>query len=159
DAYRAIHFDTISLLLGMMIVVANVRLSGFFGLINNWMTMRARHPLLLLAAVTLVSGFFSAFLVNDAICLALAPLTLECATRLRRNPVPYLLAVGMGSNVGSTATITGNPQNILIGSFSQIPYAAFSAALWPVAAAGLVLTVLLIALFFPREFWTRERLQ
>jgi Na+/H+ antiporter NhaD/arsenite permease-like protein len=159
DAYRAIDVDTIALLLGMMIVVANLRHSGFFGLVNNWMTMRAQHPLLLLAAVTLVSGFFSAFLVNDAICLALAPPTLECATRLRRNPVPYLLAVGMGSNVGSTATITGNPQNILIGSFSQIPYAAFSAALWPVAATGLALTVLLIALLFPREFWTRERLQ
>ena len=159
DAYRAIDVDTIALLLGMMIVVANVRLSGFFRLVNNWMTMRARHPLLLLAAVTLVSGFFSAFLVNDAICLVVAPLVLDCVTRLRRNPVPYLLAVAMASNVGSTATITGNPQNILIGSFSQIPYAAFSAALWPVAAAGLVLTVLLIAVFFPGEFWTRERLR
>jgi Na+/H+ antiporter NhaD/arsenite permease-like protein len=159
DAYRAIDVDTIALLLGMMIVVANVRLSGFFCLVNNWMTMRARHPLLLLAAVTLVSGFFSAFLVNDAICLVVAPLVLDCVTRLRRNPVPYLLAVAMASNVGSTATITGNPQNILIGSFSQIPYAAFSAALWPVAAAGLVLTVLLIAVFFPGEFWTRERLR
>jgi Na+/H+ antiporter NhaD/arsenite permease-like protein len=159
DAYRAIDVDTIALLLGMMIVVAHVRLSGFFRLVNNWMTMRARHPLLLLAAVTLVSGFFSAFLVNDAICLVVAPLVLDCVTRLRRNPVPYLLAVAMASNVGSTATITGNPQNILIGSFSQIPYAAFSAALWPVAAAGLVLTVLLIAVFFPGEFWTRERLR
>jgi len=65
----------------------------------------------------------------------------------------------MASNVGSTATITGNPQNILIGSFSQIPYATFSAALGPVAAAGLVLTVLLIAVSFPGEFWTRERLR
>jgi Na+/H+ antiporter NhaD/arsenite permease-like protein len=159
DAYRAIDIDTIALLLGMMIVVANVRLSGFFRLVNNWMTIRARHPLLLLCAVTLVSGFFSAFLVNDAICLVLAPLILDCVTGLRRNPVPYLLAVAMASNVGSTATITGNPQNILIGSFSQIPYADFSAALWPVAVAGLVLTVLLIAVFFPDEFWTAERLR
>src|SRR5258705_10531366 len=86
DAYRAIDVDTIALLLGMMIVVANVRLSGFFRLVSNWMTLRARHPLLLLAAVTLVSGFFSAFLVNDAICLVLTPLILECVTRLRRNP-------------------------------------------------------------------------
>jgi Na+/H+ antiporter NhaD/arsenite permease-like protein len=111
----------------MMIVVANVRLSGFFRLVNNWM-MRARRPLLLLAAVTFVSGFFSAFLVNDAICLVLTPLILDCVTRLCRNPVPYLLAAAMASNVGSTATITGDPQNILIGSFSQIPYATFSAS-------------------------------
>src|SRR2546428_3395939 len=142
DAYRAVDVDTIALLVGMMIVVANVRLSGFFRLVNNWMVTRASHPLLLLAAVTLASGFFSAFLVNDAICLALTPLVLDFVTRLRRNPVPYLLAVAMASNVGSTATITGNPQNIMIGSVSQIPYATFAGALWPVAAAGVVLVVL-----------------
>jgi Na+/H+ antiporter NhaD/arsenite permease-like protein len=159
DAYRAIDVDTIALLLGMMIVVANLRLSGFFRLVNNWAVTRAGHPLVLLAAVTLVSGFFSAFLVNDAICLALTPLVLDFVTRLRRNPVPYLLALAMASNVGSTSTITGNPQNIMIGSFSQMPYTAFSGALWPVAAAGLMLVIALIALFFPAEFWTRERLR
>jgi Na+/H+ antiporter NhaD/arsenite permease-like protein len=159
DAYRAIDIDTIALLLGMMIVVANMRLSGFFRLVNNWVVTRTGHPLALLAAVTLVSGFFSAFLVNDAICLALTPLVLDFVTRLRRNPVPYLLAVAMASNVGSTATITGNPQNIMIGSFSHIPYATFSGVMWPVATAGLVLVVILIALFFPAEFWTRERIR
>ena len=82
---------------------------------------------------------FSAFLVNDAICLVLAPLVLDLTLALGRNPVPYLLAVAMASNVGSTATITGNPQNIMIGSFSQIPYAQFAAALAPVALVGLVL--------------------
>jgi Na+/H+ antiporter NhaD/arsenite permease-like protein len=157
DAYRAIDVDTIALLLGMMIVVANIRLSGFFRFINNWIVTRAGNPLLLLAAVVLTSGFFSAFLVNDAICLALTPLVLEFVTRLRRNPVPYLLAVAMASNIGSTATITGNPQNIMIGSFSQIPYAAFTAALWPIAAIGLLLTLALIVAFFPSEFLTQER--
>jgi Na+/H+ antiporter NhaD/arsenite permease-like protein len=159
DAYRAIDIDTIALLLGMMIVVANLRLSGFFRLCNKWVMTRAGHPIALLGAVTLVSGFFSAFLVNDAICLALTPLVLDFVIRLRRNPVPYLLAVAMASNIGSTATITGNPQNIMIGSFSQIPYIAFASALWPVAAAGLALVIVLIALFFPAEFWTRERLR
>jgi Na+/H+ antiporter NhaD/arsenite permease-like protein len=71
---------------------------------------------------------------------------------LRRNPVPYLLAVAMASNVGSSATITGNPQNILIGSFSGLPYGRFAAALSPVAAVGLVLTFALIALMHPKEF-------
>ena len=157
DAYRAIDVDTIALLLGMMIIVANIRLSGFFHVVNNWVVTRAGHPVALLTAVILVSGFFSAFLVNDAICLALTPLVVDAVTRLRRNPVPYLLAVAMASNIGSTATITGNPQNIMIGSFSQIPYAEFSAALSPIAAVGLSLTLLLIVLLFPGEFWTRER--
>jgi Na+/H+ antiporter NhaD/arsenite permease-like protein len=158
-ALRAIDFDTIALLLGMMIVVGNLRLSGFFRLVANLVVTRARHPLVLLAAVILTSGFFSAFLVNDTICLALSPLVLDLVLRLRRNPAPYLLAVAMASNVGSVATITGNPQNIMIGSFSRIPYSAFAASLSPVAAIGLVVTFALIALFHPGEFWTRERLR
>lgn len=158
EAYQSIDFDTITLLLGMMIVVANLRLSGFFRLVNAWMVTRARHPVILLAAVTFVSGFFSAFLVNDTICLVLTPLVLGLVTQLRRNPVPYLLAVAMASNIGSTATITGNPQNIIIGSLSQVPYGTFAATLAPVAGIGLLLTVILIALAFRREFWTRDRL-
>lgn len=158
EAYQAIHLDTITLLLGMMIIVANLRLSGFFAVANAWIAARAHHPLGLLAAVTLASGVFSAFLVNDAICLVLAPLVVELTVGLRRNPVPYLLAVAMASNVGSTATITGNPQNIMIGSLSGIPYTAFAAALGPVAAAGLVLTVLILALLYRHEFLTTARL-
>jgi Na+/H+ antiporter NhaD/arsenite permease-like protein len=157
-ALRAIDIGTIALLLGMMIVVGNLRLSGFFRLVTNWVVTHARHPLLLLAAVILTAGCFSAFLVNDMVCLALTPLVLDLALRLRRNPVPYLLALAMASNVGSVATVTGNPQNIMIGSFSQIAYTNFAAALAPVAAIGLALTFALIALFHPAEFWTRARL-
>jgi Na+/H+ antiporter NhaD/arsenite permease-like protein len=158
QAYRAIDYDTIVLLLGMMIVVANLRLSGFFRLVNNWVVTRARHPLVLLAAIVLVAGVFSAFLVNDAICLVMTPLVLDVVARLKRDPLPYLLAVAMASNVGSTATITGNPQNMIIGSLSHIPYGTFAANLWPVAAAGLILTVSLIALIYHREFLVRERI-
>jgi Na+/H+ antiporter NhaD/arsenite permease-like protein len=159
DAYKAVDLDTITLLLGMMIVVANLRLSGFFGLANGWVMRRAHHPLTLLTAVVGVSGVFSAFLVNDAICLVLAPLVAELTLALRRNPVPYLLGVAMASNVGSTATITGNPQNIIIGSVSGIPYGHFAAMLSPVAAAGLVMTVALLALLYRREFAGKARLE
>ena len=156
EAYRAIDFDTIALLLGMMIVVANLRLSGFFLLVNEWVVKRARYPLALLIAIVLIAGALSAFLVNDTICLALTPLVLELVTRLKRNPIPYLLGIAMASNVGSVATITGNPQNMIIGSLSQIHYGSFAAALSPVAAAGLILTVALIALAYRREFLSRE---
>ena len=120
QAYRAIDFATITLLLGMMIVVANLRLSGFFRLVNNWVVTRARHPFVLLMTIVLVAGSFSAFLVNDTICLVVTPLVLDLATRLKRDPVPYLLAIPLASNVGSTATITGNPQNMIIGGLSRI---------------------------------------
>ena len=158
QAYRAIDFDTITLLLGMMILVANLRISGFFRLVSNWIVARAHHPLVLLMAIVLVAGALSAFLVNDTICLAMTPLVLDLVARLKRDPVPCLLAIPMASNVGSTATITGNPQNMIIGSLSHIPYGTFAAALWPVAAVGVVLTVLLIALVHRREFLTSERL-
>lgn len=159
EAYQAIDFDTITLLLGVMIVVANLRLSGLFRLLSAWVATHARHPVILLSAVALVSGFFSAFLVNDTICLALTPLVLDIALLLKRNPVPYLLAVAMASNVGSTATITGNPQNIIIGSLSHIPYATFASALATVATVGLLLTIATIALIFRTEFWTTTALQ
>jgi Na+/H+ antiporter NhaD/arsenite permease-like protein len=151
DAYQAVDMGTITLLLGMMIVVANLRISGFFAVVNAWVVRRVHRPVLLLAAIVLVSGAFSAFLVNDAICLVMAPLVLELTLGLGRNPVPYLLAVAMASNVGSTATITGNPQNMMIGSFSQIPYTQFAAALAPVALIGLVLTIALLALMHRTE--------
>lgn len=152
EAYQAIDLDTITLLLGVMIVVANLRLSGFFAAATGWIARRARQPLVLLAAVIGSSGFFSAFLVNDTICLVLTPLVLDLTARLGRKPLPYLLALAMASNVGSTATITGNPQNIMIGSFSRIPYAAFTAALGPVALAGLVAIMVLIVVFFRGAF-------
>lgn len=159
DAFRAIDFGTITLLLGMMIIVANLRLSGFFALATMWVARHARRPLMLLIAIVAVSGVFSAFLVNDAICLVMAPVVVELAVGLRRNPVPYLLAVAMASNVGSVATITGNPQNIMIGTVSRIPYTSFAGALAPVALAGLVLTVLLIVLLHRTEFRRGEELQ
>jgi Na+/H+ antiporter NhaD/arsenite permease-like protein len=117
EAWAAINSDTILLLFGMMIVVANLRLSGFFTAVSAWVVEHAHRPLLLLASIVLVSGVFSAFFVNDTMCLVLTPLVLEITGRLRRNPIPYLLAVAMASNIGSAATITGNPQNMMIGSF------------------------------------------
>jgi Na+/H+ antiporter NhaD/arsenite permease-like protein len=159
EAYKAIDLDTITLLLGMMIIVASLRLSGFFSLATAWVMDRAKGPLILLAAVVATSGIFSAFLVNDAICLVLTPLVLKVTLSMGRKPVPYLLAVAMASNIGSAATITGNPQNMMIGSFSHIPYTRFALALGPVALAGLVVTVMLIALLHREEFVHGPRLE
>ena len=158
EAYRAVDLNTLVLLLGMMILVANLRLAGFFALAAQWVASHARHPATLLAGIILVTGVLSAFLVNDTVCLMLTPLVAELAVGLRRNPVPYLLAVAMASNIGSAATITGNPQNIMIGSFSGIPYAEFATALSPVAAIGLLLLFALLLLSFRREFLTRDGL-
>jgi Na+/H+ antiporter NhaD/arsenite permease-like protein len=147
EAYRAIDFDTITLLLGMMIIVGNLKLSGFFALATEFAARRASGPVVLLASVTTLAGLLSTILVNDAVCLMLTPLVIEIARRLGRKPLPYLLGVAMASNIGSVATITGNPQNMMIGSLSHVAYRNFAAALAPVAALGLVLAPLLIAMF------------
>lgn len=152
EAFQAINYETLILLFGMMIVVANLRLSGFFALVSSWVVRHTHRPLHLLCGIVVVSGLFSAFFVNDTMCLVLTPLILEIVTRLRRNPIPYLLAVAMASNIGSVATITGNPQNMLIGTFSRIPYRTFAAHLAPVAAVGLGLTILLISWVYRTEF-------
>ncbi len=152
EAYAAVNFDTIILLFGTMIVVANLRLSGFFSLVSERIVSHAHHPVTLLAAIVFVSGFFSAFFVNDTMCLVLTPLVLEVVVALGRNPVPYLLAVAMASNIGSVATITGNPQNMMIGAFSGIHYREFAAALAPVGAIGLLVVVPVIAAVYRNEF-------
>jgi Na+/H+ antiporter NhaD/arsenite permease-like protein len=158
-AYEAVDGNTITLLLGMMIVVASLRLSGFFAVANAWAIAHARRPLILLGAVVATSGVFSTFLVNDAICLVLTPLVLQLTLALGRRPTPYLLALAMASNVGSVATITGNPQNMMIGSYSHISYTHFALALAPVALIGLLVTVALIALFYREEFFGGARLE
>jgi Na+/H+ antiporter NhaD/arsenite permease-like protein len=142
-----------------MIVVANLRLSGLFRAVAAWAVERTHRPILMLAAIVVVSGVFSAVFVNDTMCLVLTPLVLEAAVALRRNPVPFLLAVAMGANVGSVATITGNPQNMMIGSFSGISYRSFAAALAPVAAIGLTLTVAVIVALYWKEFRVEERIE
>ena len=95
-----------------------------------------------------LSGVLSAFLVNDVVCVALTPLVLKLCQRLRRPPIPYLVGLATASNVGSVATITGNPQNIIIGSLSQISYLRFSARLAPVALIGLMINFAVVALVY-----------
>jgi Na+/H+ antiporter NhaD/arsenite permease-like protein len=96
---------------------------------------------------------------SERVSLDANALPLDLVMQLKRNPIPYLLAIATASNIGSVATITGNPQNIIIGSLSHIPYSAFAATLAPVATIGLVITTLLIALVYRSEFFTWESLK
>jgi Na+/H+ antiporter NhaD/arsenite permease-like protein len=148
EAAKAVDYETIVLLFGMMVVVASLRLAGFFALATDWIAMRFSGPFALLAVVIAVSGVLSAFLVNDVVCVALTPLVLNLCQRLKKPPIPYLVGLATASNIGSVATITGNPQNIIIGSISHIPYLRFAAVLAPVAAIGLVLNMVVVALVY-----------
>lgn len=145
---QSIDYETLGLLFGMMVVVGFLRLSGCLARLTHWSLDRIRSPHALLALVVLLSGVLSAFLVNDIVCLALTPLVLHLAKRLRFDPVPHLIGLATGANVGSSGTITGNPQNMIIGVQSRIPYAIFAAHLMPVAIAGLVIDFLMISLIY-----------
>jgi Na+/H+ antiporter NhaD/arsenite permease-like protein len=138
DALRFIDFPTLVLLFSMMLIVGNLRLVGFFEW-NAEAVLQRLKPTHLLPAVIFTCGFLSAFLVNDIVCLVMVPFVLGITRRMRLRPLPYLLAVATASNIGSVATITGNPQNMLIGSFSGIRYYDFLFHLGPVAIAGLLI--------------------
>jgi Na+/H+ antiporter NhaD/arsenite permease-like protein len=138
EALRYIDFTTIVLLFSMMLIVGNLHLVGFFEW-NAEFVLRRLKPAYLLPAVVFTCGLRSAFFVNDIVCLVMVPFVLSITRRLQLQPLPYLLAVPTASNIGSVATITGNPQNMLIGSFSGIHYRDFLAHLAPVAIAGLFL--------------------
>jgi Na+/H+ antiporter NhaD/arsenite permease-like protein len=136
DALRHINFQTIVLLFSMMLIVGNLHLVGFFEW-NAEAVLRRLKPHQLLPAVVFTCGLLSAFFVNDIVCLVMVPFVLSITRKMKVQPLPYLLAVATASNIGSVATITGNPQNMLIGSFSGIHYRDFLAHLGPVALVGL----------------------
>lgn len=150
-ASESIDYETLVLLFGMMIVVGCLRLSGFFQRLAHLGLGRIHTPAGLLAVTIGLSGVLSAFLVNDIVCLALTPLVLHLARRLRFNPVPHLIGLATAANIGSTATITGNPQNMIIGIQSHISYLRFAARLFPIAALGLVVNYAMIAVFYRRS--------
>jgi Na+/H+ antiporter NhaD/arsenite permease-like protein len=151
EAYDHIDFRTLILLFGMMVLIAHLRMARFFRSAVRWVASRVHEPRLLLVAVVFLSGALSALFVNDTICLIFTPILIEIARARGHQPLPYLLALATASNIGSTATITGNPQNMLIASLSGIRYTPFLSALGPVALFGLAVDALLICALFRHE--------
>jgi Na+/H+ antiporter NhaD/arsenite permease-like protein len=142
-ALRFIDFGTLVLLFSMMLVVGFLHLAGFFEWITEQIVTRLK-PRHLLPTTIFITGVLSAFFVNDIICLVMVPFALSATRRMGLKPLPYLLAVATSANIGSVATITGNPQNMLIGSFSGLAYRYFLWRLGPVALIGLLLDWLII---------------
>jgi Na+/H+ antiporter NhaD/arsenite permease-like protein len=152
EAFAAIDLGTILLLGAMMVINVNLRLAGFFRFVTSHTLRLARTPAGLLALVIVSSGALSAVALNDTICLMLTPLVVDVTLRLKRDPVPYLVGLATATNIGSVATITGNPQNLIIGQASGIPYLTFLAYLGPVALIGLALCWGVIVLAYRGEF-------
>ncbi|HMN47524.1 MAG TPA: anion transporter [Ignavibacteriaceae bacterium] len=152
DAYKAIDINTIILLFSMMILNINLRLSGFFKIITSKIISLANTPKQLLALIIFSSGLLSALFLNDTIVIMFTPLILDITFSLKRNPIPYLIALATSANVGSVATIVGNPQNMIIGMFSKISFVDFAIRLTPIALFGLVIIWLIITGIYKKEF-------
>ncbi len=145
-AWRAVDVPTLALLFGLMVVSAQLRLGGFYTWITRRIVTAEVGPSLLLGLVVAAAGGLSAVLANDIVCLAMAPLLVEGCLRRRLDPVPFLLALACGSNVGSVATLIGNPQNMLIGQALRLSFAGFLKDALVPAVVGLVVVWGLIRL-------------
>jgi Na+/H+ antiporter NhaD/arsenite permease-like protein len=148
QAYRAVDYDTLVLLLGMMLISAHLYLAGFFEWAADKILVLAGTPQRLLLYLVLASGILSAMLVNDTVCVVLTPLVVAVIVRGRLPLLPYLLALATGANIGSVATLVGNPQNMIIGHLSQIPFLQFSASLLPAATVGLAIDYAILSIAF-----------
>lgn len=151
-AFSLIDWNTLALLLGMMVLNVNLRLSGFFKWVTAALVRRAPSAGFLMVGLVFSAGLLSALLLNDTIVLMLTPLVLEVTRARGRNPVPYLVALAVAANLGSVGTVIGNPQNMLIGVFSGISFLRFSEVLLPVALVGLMLACVVLFCVYRKEF-------
>lgn len=147
-ARQAVDFHTLGLLLGMMILVADLRQSGVFTYIADRVFHRARTGYGLLALTIGVSGVLAAFFVNDVVCLILAPVLSGIAADTGIDAVPLLLGLATATNIGSAATITGNPQNMIVAGYAGLKYVSFLRHVGPSALVGLVLDFAVIGLLY-----------
>jgi len=161
DAYAAVDFDVLVFLLGMMLIVGYLEVGKFFEWAAEWVLQRARTPERLLLGVVVGGGLLSAFFVNDTICLVVTPVLLSALGPLRLRPNAYLIGLAMGANVGSVLSVTGNPQNMLVGIWSRATFGAFLVHMLPVALGGLAITYGYLRWVYRRELGEpfRERLQ
>jgi len=140
EAARAVDLPTILLLFSFMVVSAQMRLGGFYTAVTQQVAALPLRPRALLAAIIAVAAVLSAVFSNDIICLAMTPVVARLCQARRIDPVPFLVGLACAANIGSAATLIGNPQNMLIGSLLHLPFGAYTrAAFWPVVVCLFVL--------------------
>src|SRR5271170_5161545 len=148
QAYQTIDWNTLIFLLGIMILVAHFQISGFFDWIAVHVAAIARTRFQLLVLLVFATGILAAFFVNDTICLIFTPIVLVVTQRLEVPPIPYVIAVATSANIGSVMSVTGNPQNAIVGVTAHFSFLGFLAHLAPVSLIGLALNVAVLSIFF-----------
>lgn len=152
-AISSIDFPTILLLFGLMIFSGQLHAAGFYDAVGEKLTHLSAKPKTLLACLIVVSAILSALLANDIVCLAFTPLLCAALLRAGRDPIPYLLALSMSSNIGSAATVIGNPQNMYIGSAAHLQFAQYLLTMLIPVGLGLVLCFFVVLLLCRKQLF------
>ena len=151
QAWGAIDVHTLALLFGLMVMSAQFRLGGFYTETVRRIGAHAGAPGTLLLWVVIAAGAMSSVLANDIVCLAMAPILVDVCARRHLTPYPFLIGLACASNVGSAATLIGNPQNMFIGESLQLSFGGYLLDGGPPAMLGLAATWLII-----RSQWSRR---
>ena len=150
EAYRLVNWDTICLLLGMMIIAEHLRAAGLFERFSR-LAENLSSPFGLLVITGFSAALASAILVNDPVCVVMTPLVLEICRRKHLNPFPYLMMLATSSNIGSTLTLTGNPQNMIIGSLSKLAFLRFSMLMTLPFLVAMAINIALAWLYYRHD--------
>lgn len=148
EAIMAIDFPTILLLYSLMVLSSQFRLGGFYTWVALKISQFTDRPWRFLFLIIFVSGGLSALLTNDIICFAFTPVITISAIRAGLNPVPYLLGLAISANIGSAATIIGNPQNMLIGQIGRLPFGGFILWCLPPSLLSLLGSFFILRFFY-----------
>jgi len=150
-AFAAIDLPTILLLYSLMIISAQLRLGGFYTWIASKTALLFSRPKLFLGAVMAISALLSAILANDIICFSFTPVLASSLIEAKLNPLPYLIGLAVSSNIGSAATLIGNPQNMLLGQVGHIPFDEFLLWCGPPSCISLIISFIIILLIFRKS--------
>jgi Na+/H+ antiporter NhaD/arsenite permease-like protein len=151
ESYMAIDHDTILLLFSMMVLSAYLQKAGFFDFVVSRIVAVCNTAWRMLITIVFLSGSLSAFLTNDTVCIFFTPVVLILCKNYRLPYGPFLIALATSANIGSAATLVGNPQNMIIAGFSGLNFGYFIRWAAPAAFAGLIINILLLWLFYREQ--------
>ncbi len=157
-AAHSIDLATILLLYSLMIISAQLRLGGFYTRLAAGITVFLSRPGLFLFVLMMVAAVLSAVLANDIVCFAFTPVLALALIDVRMNPLPFLIGLAVASNIGSAATIIGNPQNMLIGQVGHLDFGDFILWCAPPSILALVAAYAFIRLMYRKKFFIQDRI-
>lgn len=156
EAYDYINFDVIMLLVGMMMLTASLQYCGFFEIVVDMLMERFDGRKSFLTGVMVITACLSAVMLNDAVVLIFTPIVLRCCQRVRADPVPYMVGVFVSANIGSAATVVGNPQNALVATMAGLDFVDYSVRVLPLAAICTVVSILILHRTYASRLGTED---